>query len=134
MELYTSYFENAKHILKVVPNAVLVSIAGKTPDWFNGKKFKKLMPHYYWWKEWHDTFEGCLDSEESKVWYFDKYNSTILSQLNPVKIAEELEDIANGHPIFMLCYETPEKFCHRHIVSNWLNNVGILCKEWIDEQ
>ena len=26
-----------------------------------------------------------------------------------------------GKDIILLCYETPEKFCHRHSVAKWLN-------------
>ena len=44
--IYTSYFGNVKKILEEVPDAGLISITGKTPDWFKGEKFKPLMPHY----------------------------------------------------------------------------------------
>ena len=128
--IYTSYFGNARKILKTIPNAGLISIAGKTPDWFIGKKFKQLMPHYDWWKEWHDKFEGSLESKESKEWYIDKYNGTVLKQLDPLSIARKLKDLVDWKPTFILCYETPEKFCHRHIVAEWFNNCGILCEEW----
>ena len=37
--IYTSYFGNIKKILEEVPDAGLISIAGKTPDWFKGEKF-----------------------------------------------------------------------------------------------
>ena len=49
--IYTSYFGNVKKILEEVPDAGLISIAGKTPTWFKGEKFKPLMSHYDWWKE-----------------------------------------------------------------------------------
>ena len=42
IRIYTSYFGNVKKILKTFPDACLVSIAGKTPDWFTGLKYKKL--------------------------------------------------------------------------------------------
>lgn len=37
--IYTSYFGNVKKILEEVPDAGIISIAGKTPDWFKGEKF-----------------------------------------------------------------------------------------------
>ena len=43
--VYTSYFGNIEKIFATVPDARLVSIAGKTPDWFKGENSKPLMPH-----------------------------------------------------------------------------------------
>ena len=34
--------------------------------------------------------------------------------------------------VALVCYETPEKFCHRHLVSKWLQDNNIDCAEWID--
>ena len=127
---YTSYFGNIRKILKEDPDAGLVSIAGKTPSWFKEHKFKKLAPHYEWWKEWHDTFNDNLESKESKKWYTDKYFSTVLRNLDPYSIAKKLKDLVGYKTVFLLCYETPEKFCHRHIVAEWLNNAGVDCREF----
>ena len=33
-----------------------------------------------------------------------------------------LEDESVCRNVTLLCYETPEKFCHRHLVAEWLNN------------
>ena len=35
------------------------------------------------------------------------------------------------HPIIALvCYEKPSEFCHRHLVSDWLNAAGFECEEF----
>lgn len=128
--IYTSYFGNIKKILAAMPDARFISIAGKTPDWFDGKKFKALAPHYCWWKIWHKTFASNLDSKESIAWYTDMYNKTVLRDLNPLEIAQQLKDLADWHTTVILCYETPEKFCHRHLVSSWLNSFRVLSEEW----
>jgi len=128
--IYTSYFGNIKKILKSCPDAGLISIAGRTPEWFDGKKFKDLMPHYDWWKEWHDMFADNLELNVSKKWYSDKYYSTVLSNLDPLEIARKLKILVDWRPTFILCYETPEKFCHRHIVADWFNKYHIPCEEW----
>ena len=128
--IYTSYFGNARSILDACPDACLISIAGKTPEQFNYYKFKPLMPLYSWWKEWHEKFAGDLESNESKKWYIKQYKETVLSKLDPLTTARQIKDIAQWHPVFILCYETPEKFCHRHIVAEWLNDVRIDCEEW----
>ena len=131
--IYTSYFGNIKKILAAFPNAGLVSIAGKTPDWFKGEKFKPLMPHYSWWREWHEKFADSLESKESRDWYIDKYYKTVLESLDPIDTARALKDLVHWHPTFILCYETSEKFCHRHIVAEWLMCHRVECEEWIDE-
>lgn len=131
--IYTSYFGNIKKVLAAVPDAGLVSIAGKTPNWFTGERFISLMPHWLWWKEWHEKFISDLESDESKKWYTAKYKETVLRQLDPHVVARQLKDLVQWKPTFILCYETPEKFCHRHIVAKWLNDARIDCEEWKDE-
>ena len=130
--IYTSYFDNVKNILAKEPNAKLISIAGRTPESIDCEKFKPLMPHYSWWKEWHDKFEGQLESEESKNWYIKQYYTTILSGLVPLDVARRLKDLAEWkRPIFILCYETPKRFCHRHLVAEWFRKAGIDCEEFV---
>ena len=133
--IYTSYFGNIKKIQNAISDAMFISIAGKTPEWFTGKKYIPLMPHYDWWNEWHIKFENDLECQRSKDWYISKYNDTVLKMLNPNDVARDLKDLAEWKPTFILCYETPEKFCHRHIVADWLTKTGysIQCKEWTDE-
>ena len=128
--IYTSYFGNIKKIIKKHPDAGLISIAGATPAWFTGMKCKELMPHYDWWKEWHETFKENLESVASKSWYTEKYNETVLKNLDKMKIARKLKDLVEWKPTFILCYETPEKFCHRHLVADWFNASSIQCEEF----
>lgn len=128
--IYTSYFGNIRKIKAAFPDAVLVSIAGKTPDWFEGRKYGKLAPKYEWWREWKERFGADPDSMESMEWYVEKYNGTVLDKLDPRRTAEELEEGADGNPVFLLCYEAPGKFCHRHSVGLWLRRHGIECGEY----
>jgi len=138
--IYTSYFANVKGVLGKKPHIRFCSIAGKTPDWFlqydrdlglKSFKCKSLMPHYDWWKVWHDKFEKDLESEESKSWYIDKYNETVLDMLSPQCTVKKLYEMSDKYDVCLLCYETPDKFCHRHLVAEWLNSNGISCKEVI---
>lgn len=129
-KVFTSYFGNVKNILAKDPSAVLVSIAGKTPIWFNGHKLKKLAPHYSWWKEWNDKFSYNHNCTESIAWYRHKYISTVLHGIVPEELMKELEEMSNGNNVYLLCYETPQTFCHRHIVSDWLNHAGVDCREF----
>lgn len=133
--IWTSYFGNVKNLVTRYPDIVLISISGKTPEWFIGQKnciqLKKLAPKYSWWKEWHDTFESNLESEDSKMWYEKKYVDTVLSSVDAKEVEAEMMNASNGKDVCLLCYETPEKFCHRHLVSAWLNRSGIKSEEII---
>lgn len=98
--------------MKGVYGENLVSIAGKTPDGFRGSIYKKLAPKYDWWMEW--KYENHDD-----VWYVEKYKETVLSQLDPHEVVKKL-----GEDAILCCYETPEKFCHRHLIAEWLREAG----------
>ena len=53
-----------------------------------------------------------------------------LDKLNPLEVQDELYDISKGQHIVLLCYESPEKFCHRHLVSAWFRENKIPCGEF----
>lgn len=112
----TSYFAK----MKGVYGKELVSIANKTPDGFRGRIYKKLAPKYDWWIEWKN---GDYDND----WYIKKYKETVLSKLDPDEVMWDLGDDA-----ILCCYETPEKFCHRHIVAEWLREAGYEVEEYND--
>ena len=109
--IYTGYYSKTKEYEQ--NGLIPVGISGKIPDGFNGLKYQKLAPKYDWWHEWHDK-------KLSNDWFKQKYYETVLNPLDPVAIVQELE--ALGKDIILLCYETPEKFCHRHLAAEWLNN------------
>lgn len=132
--IYTSYFSKVKALYGQNPNLVFISIAGKTPNWFDNSlidvlRYSKLAPKYEWWRVWHEKFKDNLESDESMNWYIKKYYETILNQLNPIFVQRDLLDLSNRKDVVLLCYETPEKFCHRQIVMNWFNSAEINCKE-----
>ena len=132
--IYTSYFAKVKSIAEKKPDTVFVSIAGKSPDWIekSGTKlirYGKLAPKWTWWSEWKRTFGDASESDESIMWYTEKYSETVLSRLNPKETAAELEKLAAGHDLCLLCWEAPDRFCHRQLISRWLNAVGVKCSE-----
>lgn len=102
--IYTSYFAFTKNI----PIRHLVAISGGAPDGFSGGKYRTLAPKRDWWQQWHDE-------KLSNEWYIQKYYETVLSKLNP---ADVLRDLDNK---IILCWEKPGTFCHRHLISDWLN-------------
>lgn len=115
--MYTSYFKQYKKLLN---NGYtnLVSIAGISDYYFKQelltgnsylKEYKKLASKYIWWKKWYTE-------KLSNDWYINQYYNTVLFQLNPQEIFNEL-----GEDAILLCYELPNQFCHIHLVANWLN-------------
>ena len=131
--IYTSYFGNIKRILEENKNVEFFSIAGKSPDFYkNENRFELsiLAPRYTWWKEWYVKFKDYPESKELVDFYKEKYSETVLKNLNPHSIVNTLYRISDGKDIILLCYETPEKFCHRKLVSDWFNDNGITCREY----
>lgn len=45
----------------------------------------------------------------------------MLDALDPVDILFEIKKLAGDSNAYLLCYEAPEKFCHRHMLATWLN-------------
>lgn len=89
------------------PNAV--SIAAKAPEWYNGREYKKLAPKYWFFKKYKE--DGDQD------FYVVQYYNEVLKHLDPKEVYKEL-----GENAIILCWESADKFCHRHIVSAWLEH------------
>lgn len=84
---------------------------------FNGNCYCKLAPKKSFWKVWHDNI-GKVPNDDNDKFYIEHYWKQVLSPLNAGKIYEELNDLCA--PTILLCYENHSEFCHRHIVSAWL--------------
>lgn len=94
-----------------------VSIAGKAPNNYTGREYKKLAPSYDIWKQYQDTKDFKR--------YTERYYNEILSKLHPEEVINELGDDA-----VLLCYEKPFDFCHRRLVAKWLkDNLNYEVKE-----
>lgn len=118
--IYTSYFAKIRDLNShhVIP----ISIALKTPYWFHGSLYKSLNPSgniLFQYRQYHDAYMYCL-----------RYTSEILVNLDPMKVVSYLYKLSNGNDLALLCYETPDKFCHRHLVSAWLRDYNIMAIEW----
>lgn len=103
----TSYFFSPK----LNENDKLVSISGLFPPWFkkkypNMRSYDPLKPPK---KLVFDYKDGLIPEEE----YVRVYNE-ILSKLDPERVYNILKDS------ILLCWETPDKFCHRKLVAEWI--------------
>lgn len=117
--IYTSYFAQLKKIGKA--NGYAVSIAKWNPKWYTGDTCAWLQPdaslliHYK---------EGAINEDEYRKQFLDD-----LSRMDPEPIIDELKEAAGDRDIYLLCYEKPSDFCHRHIVAEWLKQNNIECEE-----
>ena len=79
---------------------------------YQGKYYQKLAPKLSFWKTWHDNI-GKIREEENNKYYVREYWNQVLSKLDPEQVYGELDYSV------LLCYESNEEFCHRHIVAAW---------------
>lgn len=92
----------------------------------NGIEYKKLAPKYDFFIKWKNKI--ITDSQ-----YIVEYNDLVLSKLNADILIEELIERTKSFKIILLCWEKPELFCHRHLISDWLSkNTKIKVEEQSD--
>lgn len=122
MVIYTSYFAQ----LKKVKNPI--SIALWKPKWYNGPELLSLAPTKNILNTWKNSNKTANDWQK----YITSYNNDILAKLDINSLLEELKQIyPNENFVTLLCYEKPEDYCHRHIVSEWLIKNNITSNEII---
>lgn len=95
----TSYYSKYKG-----ENAV--SIAGKAPDWFKGRQYKKLAPKFWFFQKYK--------TDNDEIAYTENFKKEVLDKLDVQTVFNEL-----GEDAVLLCWEKSGKFCHRHLVSKW---------------
>ena len=119
--LYTSYFAKVKEIES--SDTTCISIARNCPPWFRGICYKKVAPTQQMLNDYH-----MYHDIEAYVKIYNK----ILSELNPKDIVLDLIRLTRDkyENIILVCYETPDKFCHRHLLAEWLNDNNFPCKEY----
>lgn len=117
--LYTTYFAK----LRDLPDFITpVAICGKSPDWYRGLQYKKLAPKWSFFSKWRVSRDNHF--------YIQHFMEEVLDPLNPLEIHQELIELTNNSDIALVCYESPEKFCHRHLVRNWFMEYGFPIKEF----
>lgn len=105
MTLYTSYFaRSADH-----PNALSISCG--VPTWYNGRQNRLLAPSW-------ELVDGIKKGKITEAQYTEQYRQK-LDALGEQKILSVLHE---GD--VLLCWEATGKFCHRHILADWLKEHG----------
>ena len=106
--IFTSYFSKYK-------GTQGVSVANKTPDWVSCDRCKELMPP---WSLVQSYKDGGITWKEFRKAY--------IKQLKKLDV-EDFHRRLNGK--VLLCWESTEKHCHRHILREWFNRNGYACEE-----
>lgn len=124
MEIATGYFARAKAYAE--QGYALISIARRTP-WFIAKELT-----VYSLGELAPTDE-ILDLKDNPQEYCKRFRKEVLGRANSQELLRQMELIAtqeNANGVVLMCYEAPDKFCHRHLVAEWLENeLGTIINE-----
>ena len=111
MKIYTSYFGNLKNLKKnhIIP----IGVCRFPPKWFDGPNLISIAPS-------KDILFTCKNNHQE---YIKRYKNEILSiHKNPQDFIDRLSLISDGKDVALCCFEEPGKFCHRHLIAEWLNN------------
>jgi hypothetical protein len=137
--IYTSYFAQMRNF---PVNFIPIAICGGIPKWYNGLWYKKVAPKWAFFSQWKQTHDD--------EYYVEHFNREVLQPHEPQRFLNEIqllvpEEIRAGmaEPVWqsknvhvvLLCYEKRGDFCHRHLVSKWVNDWAgkDLIQEWIPE-
>ena len=108
---YTSYYND-----RTLPSDIRKkSVSLGVPVYFTGESIPQLNPRGY-------MLSLAKTGEYDK--YTLAYTKEILQKLDPHKIIVLIKNT------IILCHEVPSKFCHRHIVAQWLRDNGYEVIEW----
>lgn len=126
MKIFTSYYANIKNIPE---DYTLISISGGiTDDILKAIDIhdKSLAPSWSIYKEYKDS----PDTEK----YTERFQAEILPKVNLNYKLQEWQEISNNinksDTFVLLCYETPNDFCHRHLVAEAFKEIGVTATEY----
>lgn len=119
-KIYTTYFGNLGHL---PPEIVPIAICKKVPIGWRKKTYKRLAPPSDLLLDWQARHDEAA--------YREEYRRRVLDRIDPELCRIYLtETLGEGHDVALVCYERPEKFCHRHLVAEWFREHGIACNEY----
>jgi len=117
MKFFTSYYANIKNI---PDDYILVSISGDIPDYIKEQVDiwdRRFAPNLDLFKEYKNSPEG--QQREDK--YVQRFKDEVLTKYDITEIIKSWSDKCGlNQKYVLLCYETPNSFCHRHIVAEAL--------------
>lgn len=122
MKIVTSYYANIKNLPE---DYTLISISGRiSEDILNAIDIhdKALAPSWSIFKDYKETYDTEV--------YEKRFVNEVLPNINLKHKLKEWQEISGNDKFALLCYETPNDFCHRHIVAEAFNEIGFEVKEY----
>lgn len=120
----TSYYAKFNRLAdrdKYIPIAISVGV----PSWFQDDNFKVC----YEFRPPYDIVVKKKNNTITEEEFEDVYNEHVLNCLDPNEAYDYFMGLEEslGKEVVFLCYETSDKFCHRHIVSRWFKEQLDIC-------
>lgn len=109
--IYTSYYANYRNFRDMFR----VSISRSAPIGSYDRKLIRLAPTA-------DLLQKSKSNSITNEEYTSIYNNQLLSLESDGYIDQFIKDLsAIQGDVVLLCYEKTGKFCHRHLLAEWLN-------------
>lgn len=105
--IFTSYYAKADRL-----DGVKLSVSITTPGWADvDGHWNAVKP------DWHLIEKFKNDADEAA--YTEAYNAKLagLDLTEDIKVLRGIRD-----NVFLMCYEAPDKFCHRHLLAEHINS------------
>lgn len=118
MKIFTSYFSNYRNFPK---DCAIYSIVRYNKNWNEYPNLIGLSPSEEILSKMKN---GDIDEKEFAIQYLND-----ISEIDLIDFFNKLSLINDNKDILLLCYEKKGDFCHRHLLSMALNNLGIESKE-----
>ena len=109
--IYTSYFSNYRNF---PVDAIPIGITRFPPIYWKGLNQSTLAPSA--------GLLNKLKNKEIDEYVFEQEYFAELRErgLTPDKVNTVLNKIAKDRNLILCCYEKPDEFCHRKLLSKWL--------------
>lgn len=118
MFIYTTYFANLK---KLPPHVVPFNIATRQPAGCNLKSIEMFFPK-------NDFLFAYKAGEINAFEYSKRYIREVIQKIDISQFFDIVMELGkNNQRAALVCYEAPDKFCHRHIVKMYINSLGTVC-------
>lgn len=121
-KVYVSYYGSRS----IPEDAFTVQISTSKPKGMEvDVEFEMVYPDYKTMVAPHR--DGSIDDAE----YTRRYKEAVLDPKKDriLEAVGRMKEMAEDRDIYLMCYEKPGAFCHRYLVSNFLNENGIACEE-----
>lgn len=110
MNIYTSYFSHASSLDS--SRFFVVSISRFSPRGFHGFECLEFAPP----ADLLRSFKRGLSERD----YSRLYREWVLECCDVRRVFVDIAKVCGGRDIVLCCYERPDSFCHRHLLSDYV--------------